>query len=214
MLSSNHALAHMLTPFTLCLFFCVHPDEMGLGKTVQTIAFLRTLVSKGLRGPFLVIAPLSCLPHWQREFEGWTDDMTTVRYSDTEYSRDMAKDYELQWSRAMGCATADEKAKCKLREMKDTIRPNVIITSYDTFRQDIEFFRRIHWQVLVADEAHIVRNSASKTYQALEMCEFQHKLFLTGTPIQNKVRNKNGHTHTLVAIRDLQSTEPVSNRRL
>ena len=46
---------------------------MGLGKTVQTLAFLNWLVLHHSNpGPFLVVAPLSTLPHWQREVEAWT----------------------------------------------------------------------------------------------------------------------------------------------
>lgn len=40
-------------------------DEMGLGKTAQSICFLDQLVRRGVRGPFLVVAPLSTIPHWQ-----------------------------------------------------------------------------------------------------------------------------------------------------
>lgn len=48
-------------------------DEMGLGKTVQTVALFEHLMSReGVRGPFLIIAPLSTLEHWKREFEDWT----------------------------------------------------------------------------------------------------------------------------------------------
>jgi chromodomain-helicase-DNA-binding protein 7 len=49
-------------------------DEMGLGKTVQSISFLEHLNStQQIHGPFLVVCPLSTMPHWTREFEGWTD---------------------------------------------------------------------------------------------------------------------------------------------
>ena len=49
-------------------------DEMGLGKTAQAIAMLDYIWrSEGVRGPFLVVAPLSTLSHWQREVESWTD---------------------------------------------------------------------------------------------------------------------------------------------
>ncbi len=48
-------------------------DEMGLGKTVQTVALLEHLRSReNIRGPFLIVAPLSTLEHWKREFEDWT----------------------------------------------------------------------------------------------------------------------------------------------
>lgn len=49
-------------------------DEMGLGKTVQTVQIFKLLFTKHkIRGPFLIVAPLSTLAHWQREFEAWTD---------------------------------------------------------------------------------------------------------------------------------------------
>lgn len=46
---------------------------MGLGKTIQSIAFINAVYECGIRGPFLVIAPLSTIPNWQREFEAWTE---------------------------------------------------------------------------------------------------------------------------------------------
>ena len=52
---------------------CILADEMGLGKTVQSIAFLQAVYDYGVRGPFLVIAPLSTIGNWIREFDSWTD---------------------------------------------------------------------------------------------------------------------------------------------
>lgn len=46
---------------------------MGLGKTIQSLTFINAVYEYGIRGPFLVIAPLSTIPNWQREFEAWTD---------------------------------------------------------------------------------------------------------------------------------------------
>lgn len=50
---------------------CLLADEMGLGKTIQSLTFLDGIFQYGIRGPFLVIAPLSTIPNWQREFELW-----------------------------------------------------------------------------------------------------------------------------------------------
>ena len=48
-------------------------DEMGLGKTVQTVAMLEHLrTMEHIRGPFLIVVPLSTMEHWKREFEDWT----------------------------------------------------------------------------------------------------------------------------------------------
>lgn len=55
-------------------------DEMGLGKTLQTVGFVDHLRrQEGVKGPFLVVAPLSTIEHWAREFRGWTD-MNVVVY--------------------------------------------------------------------------------------------------------------------------------------
>lgn len=51
---------------------------MGLGKTIQSLSFVDTIIKYGIRGPFLIIAPLSTIPNWQREFEGWTDHNVIV----------------------------------------------------------------------------------------------------------------------------------------
>ena len=54
---------------------------MGLGKTIQCIAMIAYLIEKGVRGPFLVTAPLSTLPNWLAEFKRFTPDVSIV-YSD------------------------------------------------------------------------------------------------------------------------------------
>lgn len=157
---------------------------MGLGKTVQTCVFLRTLFSKGLRGPFLVLAPLSCTPHWQREFEAWVPEMNVVSYAGASEARDLARTYEFGWTEALDDSiTPGQKAAIKALP-KSTLRSNVVIASYDTMRSDLSFFKSIEWQVLVVDEAHQIRNAESKLHQSIIECKFAHKLFLTGTPIQ------------------------------
>lgn len=58
---------------------CIIADEMGLGKTVQSVSFLQLLQTKfKVKGPFLVVAPLSTIPHWEREFQAWTGNVYIV----------------------------------------------------------------------------------------------------------------------------------------
>lgn len=52
---------------------CILADEMGLGKTVQSVVFLEHVARHNIRGPFLVVVPLSTLANWKRELETWTD---------------------------------------------------------------------------------------------------------------------------------------------
>ena len=69
---------------------------MGLGKTIQSITFLQEIFNLGIRGPFLVIVPLSTLGNWQREFELWTH-MNAIVYHGTQPSRNMLQEYEMYY---------------------------------------------------------------------------------------------------------------------
>jgi SNF2 family DNA or RNA helicase len=73
---------------------CILADEMGLGKTVQSIAFLKGVKDANIRGPFLVIVPLTTITNWQREFEAWAD-FNVVVYHGSLYSRNLIHEYEL-----------------------------------------------------------------------------------------------------------------------
>jgi len=75
---------------------CILADEMGLGKTIQSITFLDHIYKYGIRGPFLIIVPLSTLGNWQREFEGWTD-LNVIVYHGSSASRCMVQEYEMYY---------------------------------------------------------------------------------------------------------------------
>ena len=66
------------------------------GKTVQSLAFLDGMFNYGIRGPFLVIAPLSTIPNWQREFELWSN-MNVIVYHGSQTSRNMLAEYEMYY---------------------------------------------------------------------------------------------------------------------
>lgn len=73
---------------------CILADEMGLGKTIQSITFLYEIFSMGIRGPFLIIAPLSTITNWEREFRTWTH-MNVIVYHGSQISRQMILQYEM-----------------------------------------------------------------------------------------------------------------------
>lgn len=73
---------------------CILADEMGLGKTIQSITFLYEILLSGIRGPFLIIAPLSTITNWEREFRTWTD-LNVVVYHGSMISRQMIQQYEM-----------------------------------------------------------------------------------------------------------------------
>jgi ATP-dependent DNA helicase len=65
---------------------------------------------------------------------------------------------------------------------------NILITHYDLFRKDMEFFSKFHWAYLVIDEGHYFKNHQSKIYQETMMnIPFGPRLLLTGTPAQNNI---------------------------
>jgi len=67
---------------------------MGLGKTIQSIALLSEEYATGVQGPFLIIAPLSTITNWEREFSTWTD-MNAIVYHGSLASRQMIQQYEM-----------------------------------------------------------------------------------------------------------------------
>lgn len=155
---------------------CIIADEMGLGKTVQSVSFLDLIYHRfNVRGPFLVIAPLSTIPHWQREFEAWTN-LKVLVYHGTEASRDVMFEYEFFYK--------DPKT--------DQIIPglckfDVILTTYEMTLSGQHHLRNIIWRVGIFDEAHRLKNKASKAAEVLQTFQIEHKVLLTGTPIQNSL---------------------------
>lgn len=73
---------------------CILADEMGLGKTIQSITFLDEIHSTGIKGPFLIIAPLSTIANWEREFRTWTH-LNVIVYHGSALSRQMLQQYEM-----------------------------------------------------------------------------------------------------------------------
>lgn len=67
---------------------------MGLGKTIQSITLLSEIHAAGIQGPFLVIAPLSTITNWEREFSTWTN-MNAIVYHGSLASRQMIQQYEM-----------------------------------------------------------------------------------------------------------------------
>lgn len=81
---------------------CILADEMGLGKTIQSITFLSEIYLMGLRGPFLIIAPLSTITNWEREFRTWTE-MNAIVYHGSQISRQMIQQYEMVYRDPQVC---------------------------------------------------------------------------------------------------------------
>lgn len=153
---------------------CLLADEMGLGKTIQSLAFLDAIFQYGISGPFLVIAPLSTIPNWQREFELWSE-MNVIVYHGSQTSRNMLAEYEMYYKDSNG------------ERLKNVYKFHVLITTYECVITDILELREIKWRACVIDEAHRLKNQKCKLLDGLNLLEMESRLLLSGTPLQNNI---------------------------
>ncbi len=158
-------------------------DEMGLGKTIQTICFLYSLYKEGhCRGPFLVSVPLSTLINWEREFELWAPEFYVVSYVGDKDSRGVIREHELSFEE-----NAVRKGDKASRIRASTVKFHVLLTSYELISIDSACLASVHWEVLVVDEAHRLKNASSKFFRFLQSYSINYKMLLTGTPLQNNL---------------------------
>jgi len=157
---------------------CILADEMGLGKTVQTVTFIDYLhKNQKIRGPYLIVAPLSTLGHWEREFKGWTD-LNCVTYIGNAASREQIRSSE--WNFKASFPDGYKKLYNRMRQ--------IILTTKEILMADDIHLSRIPWNVLVVDEAHCLKNPKARLYRTMSEFPKQHCLLLTGTPIQNNMK--------------------------
>ncbi|XP_078157848.1 chromatin remodeling factor CHD3 (PICKLE) isoform X4 [Carex rostrata] len=168
-------------------------DEMGLGKTIQSIAFLASLHEDNL-GPHLVVAPLSTLRNWEREFATWAPHMNVVMYAGSGTSRETIRKYEFYYPK--------DKPKDKLKKninkkkkvasstndsKQSRLKFDVLLTSYEMINMDSTNLKPIHWECMIVDEGHRLKNKDSKLFGQLKDYNTNHRVLLTGTPIQNNL---------------------------
>jgi SNF2 family DNA or RNA helicase len=143
-------------------------DEMGLGKTITTIG----LLTKKQMPNTLILGPLAVLHQWIKAIEVCSTD---------SYSPAIYEYVKRSWKYRSGT----------------TQHGSIYITNYDKLLSEISAFN-MDWSRIFCDEAHILRNPASKKYMQLKTLKTKHMWLLTGTPIVNTRRDLG----TLVSLFD------------
>ncbi|MEI7523643.1 MAG: DEAD/DEAH box helicase [Mariniphaga sp.] len=163
-------------------------DDMGLGKTIQALSLLLKLkrqdsvyphfepLSSGQLSLFasaepdavkpqpgsLIVLPVSLVHNWEKEIRKFAPSMKTYVYSG-----------------------ARRREKSVLNDIISNF--DIILTTYGTVRNDAEEFFRNEFFYLILDESQTIKNSESKTYKTITGIHSQHRIVLTGTPIENSL---------------------------
>ena len=148
-------------------------SDMGLGKTLQSITILAskhheraerfkaTQRPDSAHLPSLVVCPPTLTGHWYHEILKYSDNLRPLMYVGSTRDRD---------------------------RLRTTFKKHdVVITSYDVVRNDIVSLSNISWHYCILDEGHIIKNARTKLTKAVKTIDAQHRLILSGTPIQNNV---------------------------
>eukprot|EP00347_Sterkiella_histriomuscorum_P014308 403361369 len=156
-------------------------DEMGLGKTVQAIAFISYLLNvQQISRPMLIIAPLSTIDNWNREFSLWCPEAKVLMYNSEQKARQIAKNYEFFY---------EMQDKPNLPYMKKIRIPkfNVILTTYHFIQSDYKNFVSIDWRAIIIDEGQRLKSNESKLFRLASTLQTEWRLLLSGTPLQNNI---------------------------
>jgi superfamily II DNA or RNA helicase len=152
-------------------------DEMGLGKTLQVLAHLKALrnaecgmrneaaagaqsiPNSEIRTPHLVICPTTLVFNWAAEAAKFTPELRVLVLNGPDRHKEFARIAE----------------------------SDLVITSYALIRRDAERFRELEFDTVVLDEAQHIKNRQTQNAQAVKAIRAQHRLVLTGTPLENSV---------------------------
>jgi SNF2 family DNA or RNA helicase len=135
-------------------------DDMGLGKTLQTIAHLAAEKHSGrMRQPALIIVPTSLVGNWRRELARFSPSLSV-------------------------CVWHGKKRAAKKGE---AVRADVVISTYPLLIRDLPWFKEHAYYLVILDEAQAIKNPRSLANRAARQLESQHRLCLTGTPVENNL---------------------------
>ena len=135
-------------------------DDMGLGKTVQAI----TCVTQNMQlsnKPVLIVCPTSLLYNWKEEFHRFNPKVKTL--------------------------VIDGIPNQRKKLINNLTKYDVIITSYSLLQKDIEAYRVMTFSYAILDEAQHIKNRGTRNAKSVKMIKSDHRLILSGTPIENSL---------------------------
>ena len=130
-------------------------DDMGVGKTVQVLATLEARRAREGKGPSLVVVPKSVMFNWSEEAARFTPQLRVLEYH--------------------GMA----------RDARQIPLHDLVLTTYGTMLRDAPALARIEFDYVVLDEAQAVKNSSTASAKAVRLLRGEHRLALSGTPVEN-----------------------------
>lgn len=140
-------------------------DDMGLGKTLQIITLLLADKEKNtdnrLDKPALIVCPASLVYNWENEIRRFAPSLSALVIS----------------------GTADEREHL-IANNRDK---EVLITSYDSLRRDLNCYLELEFSYQVIDEAQFIKNPATQTAKSVKDIKADARFALTGTPIENRL---------------------------
>ena len=134
-------------------------DDMGLGKTIQALSLLQNEKARGITTPSLIVCPTSVLFNWEKEIQRFTPELKFLTHAGLERRR--------------------------LKQFEDC---DVVLTSYGVLRRDIEFLQQAQFYYVILDESQKIKNPLSQTAKAARLLQANHRLILTGTPVENNTQ--------------------------
>jgi len=143
-------------------------DDMGLGKTVQVLALLESrrclregakkkAGSSGMIGPSLAVVPRTLIFNWKQEAARFTPALRVMDHTGTT----------------------------RQRGMPDFGAHDLVLTTYGTLLRDIAHLKEVMFDYIILDEAQAIKNADAQTTKATRLLKCEHRLALSGTPVQN-----------------------------
>jgi non-specific serine/threonine protein kinase len=133
-------------------------DDMGLGKTIQVLAHLQSRRKQAqVESASLLVVPKSLIVNWQREAERFTPELRFLEFVGNARDKDTA--------------TFDQY--------------DVILTTYGTMLRDVDVLRQYRFDYVILDESQAIKNPLSQSAKATRLLQADHRLCMTGTPVEN-----------------------------